>query len=152
MIGLAVGVGQRMRAEEQEHQAQLRRYQTAIDEVVEQRDTHATHLIARDHQIAVMWDAMAAILEELPHDHAMVQPTAAIDICGRPMSRSAFAIGSMALDRTLADEYVYFETLRQIAQLVGVRRDQPRAWELRKQLAADGTIETGRALQQALRS
>lgn len=152
MVGLAVGLGQRMRAQEADHQADLWRARTTIDELVEQRDTHATHLIARDHQIAAMWDALTAILRELPPDHAMVQPTAALDVHGRQMSRSQIAIGSMALDRTLADEFVYFETLRQIAHLVGVRRDQTRAWELRRKLAADGAIETARALQQALRS
>lgn len=152
MVGLAVGLGQRMRAQEADHQADLWRARTTIDELVEQRDTHATHLIARDHQIGAMWDALTSVIGELPPDHDMVRPSAAVDIQGRQMSRVQSAIGSMALDRALADQYIYFETLRQIAHLVGVRRDQTRAWELRRKLAADGAIETARALQQALRS
>lgn len=152
VVGLAIGIGQRMRAQAATHQADLWQASNTIDELVEQRDTHATHLIARNHQIGAMWDALTSLIGELPADHVMVRASAALDIHGRQMSRVQFAIGSMALDRALTDEYIYFETLRQIAHLIGVRRDQPRAWELRRKLAADGAIETGRALQQALRS
>ena len=151
MIGMAIGIGRRMRDMEADHSADLGRYQHAIDEVVEQRDTHATHLIARNHQIRAMWDAMASILDTLPDDHPMVRSTTALDLHGRPMTRAQIAIGTMALQRALEDEFVYYETLRELAPLIGVRRDQVRAWGLRQQLAQSGRIETARDLLKALR-
>lgn len=151
MMGVAFGLANRIRNQNHDHAIETQQYQLTIGEAVAQRDNYAVGCIARDHQIDAMREAMNAILNQLPVDHPMRQSTAAVDMQGKRLTRVQIAIGSDALRRAIADKFVYFDTLRLIAPLVGVRRDQSRAWELRNQLAKDGEVETARQLLQALR-
>lgn len=161
MIGMAIGLDRRMRQDAENHawelseqkirhEEDLANFQAGIDQVRVQRDTFEARLIARNHQVTVLIGAVDLLAKSLPAGHPFVGTVEEVDMTGRPMSHLSKAVGNQVLRLALSDKEPYFETLREVAKLVGVRTGDHHAMALRAELARTGRAKTGIALRDAL--
>ena len=161
-VGLAIGLGRRMRQDAEDHAQDLRemaagheadidRFQAAIDQACIERDTFEARLIAQEHHVRVLQATVALLADALPAGHPYAGLADESDIDGRPMTRARKAVGEHVLAQVVKDDRVYHETMRRVARLVGVRSDHARAVALRGELAREGRGMTGVALLDELR-